>query len=758
MFGVSLLGLAILAADPVAKPDPADIQGAYTRAAAKAGRDADAHARLALWCEANGLTAERTRHLALAVMTDPAHALARGLLGLVHDGGKWRSADDVAGRIQADPVMTRALEEYRARRAASAPTADSQWKLALWCESRGLKDEAQAHMMAVLRIDPKREEAWRHLGYKKHEGVWRTDEQIAALKAEADAQRKADKSWRPRLEKWKAALDQPGPRRDQAEAALAAITDPRAVPMIVQVFARSHPARAAQVLGQIDSPGAAKSLAALAVFSPDATARRIATETLRHYDPREFADLLIGLVRDPIPYEVKPVGGPGSPGELLVAGKKFDVRRLYTPLPYPTLQPGDQFAGYDENGLPMVSRSTGRVRQTGMLPIAELFPEWFPLPQWAQGLSRGGHSLLSLPAPEMPGLPAAQNNALNQALGQPGADALRQAFAQTPYRKFLVPASDGVSDYTGALSPSYGVIAPNGSFLPPDPVYPYAAMAAGAQWTSLANITIEQRVRANIGQMARDAEASAIAAQQRLEADVRAIETFNAPIHAMNDRVVPVLQVVTGLDLGAKRRAWENWWADQLGYAQRQEPRYRPTVVEEVPIPFQSQPRLDVVEVPIHVDRISCFGAGTLVRTLDGPKPIESIEVGDRVLSQDTSTGALSFQPVLVTHHNPPSATLQVKLEDGEAILASTFHRFWLAGEGWRMARDLKPGDRLRTLNGTVRVAAVEAADVQPVFNLDVAGGHSFFVGKDATLVHDNSVPSTRIEPFDAHPTLAASE
>ena len=54
-------------------------------------------------------------------------------------------------------------------------------------------------------------------------------------------------------------------------------------------------------------------------------------------------------------------------------------------------------------------------------------------------------------------------------------------------------------------------------------------------------------------------------------------------------------------------------------------------------------------------------------------------------------------------------------------ILPSIYHRFWITGKGWAMARDLKAGDALRLLDGRARVAAIELADVVPVFNLTVA-------------------------------------
>jgi len=146
---------------------------------------------------------------------------------------------------------------------------------------------------------------------------------------------------------------------------------------------------------------------------------------------------------------------------------------------------------------------------------------------------------------------------------------------------------------------------------------------------------------------------------------------------------------------------------------------------------------------------MSCFGAGTLVRTLAGLRPIESLEIGDQVLTQDIKTGALRYQPILVVHHNPPSATFKVGLGE-ETIVSSHFHRFWKAGQGWVMARDLKIGDTLRTLEGLSQVTSIEAGDVQPVFNLDVAEDADFFVGQQGALVHDNTLPDLRLAPFDA--------
>ena len=93
---------------------------------------------------------------------------------------------------------------------------------------------------------------------------------------------------------------------------------------------------------------------------------------------------------------------------------------------------------------------------------------------------------------------------------------------------------------------------------------------------------------------------------------------------------------------------------------------------------------------------------------------------------------------------------------DGESVVATTIHRFWSPGKGWVMARQLKPGDTVRTLGGLVRITAVESDQVQPVFNLQVADGQSFFVGTAGTLVHDNSVVEPVTAPFDAAPSLSS--
>jgi hypothetical protein len=256
--------------------------------------------------------------------------------------------------------------------------------------------------------------------------------------------------------------------------------------------------------------------------------------------------------------------------------------------------------------------------------------------------------------------------------------------------------------------------------------------------------------------VALDIERARLDAQQRLNYDIRMLELTNVSIDRLNQRLLPVLEGATGQSFGADRSAWQVWWTDQEGYnTVPAGSTYKPVVDQAFVVPFrpaQITPLAFLPDPAIY----SCFGAGTRVHAREGSLPIESVKVGDQVLAQDVRTGALSYQPVLAVFHNPPTTPLKVTLGD-EPIVATGVHRFWKAGHGWVMARDLKVGDTLRTLGGVARVTAVEPQGSQPVFNLEVADQNTFFVGQQGALVHDNNLVRSSPEPFDAAPDLAAA-
>ncbi len=695
MMRAILLG-SLFALAPAEAPSPETDRAAYGAAAEKAGRDAHAHLKLALWCEAHGLKPEELKHLALAVLLDPKDVTARGLLGLVAYRGRWLRPESVGAAVNADRGLNAHLAEYNTRRSAMAQTADAHWKLGLWCEQNGLGAEARAHFTTVTRLDPTREAAWKRLGCKRHDGRWLTETQIAAERDEAEAQRKADKHWKPLLAHLRAALGNKE-KRAEAERALAAVTDPRAVPSIWSVFANAganDQVVAVQLLSQLDSPGASRALALLAVYSDSAEVRRSATQILRTRDTREYLGALIALLHKRLKYEVRPVGGPGSPGVLFVEGQKFNVQRLYAPPPFPTglIQPGDQVIF--EYGLPVLSRFLGTTVETKTQIVDQ------------QSRDVGPYFTED----------SVQRTGINPRVQERFRDTFRTTTTQTT------------------------------------------------------TTPIEHFEEIPIGQLMLQYQQSALVAQQQEANDVAVVENYNAFVGKLNDRVTQVLNGATGQDLGEAPRSWMAWWADQLGYAYRSAPTQPvPTFVQNVPLEYlppgvpitttdQAGPSTVTTSTMSGVTNNfghSCFKAGTPVHTLNGTRPIETIQVGDQVLTQNTASGALTYQPVVAVFHNRPSETLRIELS-GETVVATTIHRFWKPGKGWVMARQLQPGDTLRTLGGLAQVTAVASDQVQPVFNLQVADGQSFFVGTVGTLVHDNSVVEPVTAPFDAAPELSA--
>ncbi len=218
----------------------------------------------------------------------------------------------------------------------------------------------------------------------------------------------------------------------------------------------------------------------------------------------------------------------------------------------------------------------------------------------------------------------------------------------------------------------------------------------------------ERMVEERTQEMLAAANLKAIAAQQQLIMDVKAIETFNLDATFVNGRVQAVLERVAGLPPAAStKNALRVWWYDHLGYRYEPPPKL---IVAVNAVPQLSAPRI-----------CTCFVAGTPVQTVDGPQPIEGIRVGDLVLSQDVTTGSLEFAPVLVVHHNSPGATLRISLSNHDTLVSSVYHRFWRPGRGWALARELTSGDLVRCLTGVVQVAAVEPGTIEPLYNLDVA-------------------------------------
>jgi len=205
-----------------------------------------------------------------------------------------------------------------------------------------------------------------------------------------------------------------------------------------------------------------------------------------------------------------------------------------------------------------------------------------------------------------------------------------------------------------------------------------------------------------------------------------------------NERVYAVLASVTEANVTNTPQAWWEWWNKE-----------QDTEVIEKPFEYQYEEGYEE-RLALPVPRsCECFRAGTPVWTDEGFKPIETIRTGDRVLSKNVETGELAYQLVLEPTQRDPEELRTVMLEGGESFVCTGGHPFWRSGEGWKMAKDLKPGDLLHTVTGTHKVQAVSGGAAEKVYNLIVDKFNTYFVGKSMTLSHDNSIrkPTNAVVP-----------
>jgi hypothetical protein len=138
---------------------------------------------------------------------------------------------------------------------------------------------------------------------------------------------------------------------------------------------------------------------------------------------------------------------------------------------------------------------------------------------------------------------------------------------------------------------------------------------------------------------------------------------------------------------------------------------------------------------------MSCFAKGTPVWTQQGPRPIDSIRVGDLVLSQNVESGELAYKPVIATTLRPPAPIVRIEAGENVRIDATGGHRFWVSGEGWVRARQLKSGQPLHSTDGTTLVSQVSEQPNAPAYNLVVADFHTYFVSQAKLLCQDNLLP-----------------
>ena len=136
----------------------------------------------------------------------------------------------------------------------------------------------------------------------------------------------------------------------------------------------------------------------------------------------------------------------------------------------------------------------------------------------------------------------------------------------------------------------------------------------------------------------------------------------------------------------------------------------------------------------------SCFVAGTLVMVVAGMVAIETIKSGDKVISTDPETMETSPKTVLETYIREVTTLVHLTV-NGEEIVTTVDHPFYVKNQGFIKAGELIVGDELLDVNGNVLLVEkfnVELTD-EPVtvYNFQVEGFHTYHVGCFYVLVHN---------------------
>lgn len=144
----------------------------------------------------------------------------------------------------------------------------------------------------------------------------------------------------------------------------------------------------------------------------------------------------------------------------------------------------------------------------------------------------------------------------------------------------------------------------------------------------------------------------------------------------------------------------------------------------------------------------SSFVEGTLVQTENGSKRIEEIRVGDIVLSgnpSDRTETATTKRVVTETFQRSTDLVYDIRIGT-ETITTTAEHPFWVVGQGWTVASQLRRGSALLTKDGlVVQIDSLKRRQGQfKVFNFEVADKHTYYVGNLGVLVHNACAPPPR--------------
>ena len=164
----------------------------------------------------------------------------------------------------------------------------------------------------------------------------------------------------------------------------------------------------------------------------------------------------------------------------------------------------------------------------------------------------------------------------------------------------------------------------------------------------------------------------------------------------------------------------------------------------DAPVNKQSTVRLAPTDV-LHIAGLGFDGLGAAGEFLGNAKAvsllaIEKIKSGDKVISTDPETMETSPKTVLETYIREVTTLVHLTV-NGEEIVTTVDHPFYVKNQGFIKAGELIVGDELLDVNGNVLL--VENFDIEltddsaKVYNFQVEDYHTYHVSGLGVLVHN---------------------
>ena len=137
---------------------------------------------------------------------------------------------------------------------------------------------------------------------------------------------------------------------------------------------------------------------------------------------------------------------------------------------------------------------------------------------------------------------------------------------------------------------------------------------------------------------------------------------------------------------------------------------------------------------------MACFIAGTMILTATGLVAIENIKAGDMVISTNLEMLETAEKTVLETYVRKVDKLVHITI-NGEEIVTTDNHPFYVQGRGFINAGSLLVGDKLVNVNGEDLIIEDYYLELteEPVsvYNFQVEDFHTYFVGDCAVWVHN---------------------